>query len=195
MEKNINSITFEDLDKNIINETNELYNENFYKSNDFLELYYKKYNKLPKEEERKEEYNKWHRDLGKNIYDVKNNKFIKNISLIEKIAFLRYHPLLTHKDMINLKVLKNNLEEKHKRSFLISYISGMVLFSIYINIKMGKGNLRKYVFSNKRKIFIFIILSVFSFDIVYKLALKNEYVNQILEHKGMKKKYFDDYLI
>ena len=57
----------------------------------------------------------------------------------------------------------------------------MVLFSLYVKIKVGKGNFKKFIFSNKRKILFFITMSVFAFDIIYKLALKNEYVNQILE--------------
>ena len=71
----------------------------------------------------------------------------------------------------------------------------MVLFSFYVKKKVGKGNFKKFVFSNKIRILFFITISVFAFDIIYKLCLKNEYINQILEYKGMKKKYFDDYLI
>ena len=115
MEKINNAITYEDLEKNAINEIKDLYNENFYKTNDFLEVYFKRYNKFPKEEERHNEYIKWHRDLGHDIYDIKNGKFIKNITLNQKMTFLKSHPLLTHKDYKNLIVLKNNLEEKHRR--------------------------------------------------------------------------------
>jgi hypothetical protein len=194
MEKKNNVITFEDLDNNISFENNDLINADYYNSPDFFEQYYKKYNKMPLSSIREECYLKWHKELGNSIYDKETGK-LKAAPISDKMTFLKSHPYLTLKDNKNITVIRNNLDEKHKRSFIISYIGGLILFSFYVRFRVGRQNFRKFIFTNKGKILLGITMSVIGYDILYKLRMRNVFLDNILENKGFKKRYFENYLI
>jgi hypothetical protein len=194
MEKKNNAVTFEDLEKNIPYDKIDLINDNYHNSTVFFENYYTKYNKLPLAEIRKDCYLKWHKELGNTIYDTETGK-LKTALLKDKLTFLKAHPHLTQKDNKNITVIRNNLEEKHKRSFIFSYLAGLTFFSLYVRLRVGKQNFRKSLLSNKTKILLGITISVFAYDILYKLKMRNVFLDNILENKGFKKRYFDNYLI
>jgi hypothetical protein len=194
MEKKHNSLTFEDLEKNVIIDNAELTNEDYHNSTDFLENYYHKYNRLPIADKRKESYLSWHKELGNTIYDISTGKF-KAAPVKDKLNFLKTHPYLTNKDNKSIVTIRNNLDEKHKRSFIFSYLAGLTFFIVYVRYRVGAGNFRNFIFSNKMRIFMGIVFSVFSYDIFYKLKMRDMYLDSIIENKGFKKRYFDNYLI
>jgi hypothetical protein len=192
MERN-NQITFDSLGSDTL--PPELVNQNFYETRDFLELYYAKFKKFPAAEEKKNEYLKWHKQYGQELYDKDTGIFKPNKSIKDKLLFLKIHPFLTLKDNKNLVLLKVNLAEKHRRMFLFEFISGICLFATYIRVRYGKNGVKNYAKNNKLKIFLLTIINIFAFDILFSRFMKHRYIDSILEEKGMKKKYFVDYLI
>jgi hypothetical protein len=191
-ESNLPPLTYETIE-NIIDRPLELVNDNFHESRDFLELYYAFNKKFPQAESKRSEYLKWHKNFGKEIFD--NNKFEKSKSVKDKLTFLKVHPLLTMKDNKNLSLIRANLVNHQRKMFLLEFFGGICIFLGYVRYRYGVGKTREYFIKNRVRLFFLTVINVFLFDILYSLTMKNRYIEKIIEEKGMKKKYFDDYLI
>jgi hypothetical protein len=187
-----NAVTFENIDKRV--EGSDLINNNFHESKDFLELYYSMHKKLPKPDEKQKQYLSWHKEFGNDLFD-KVTKSFKKTNLKDKALFIKTHPLLTLKDNKNLSLLKINISEIYKKLFIVEFLTSSLLFLTYIRFRYGRGKFKEYYIKNRLKVTCLILINVFAFDIVFNAKLKHMYMDKLLEEKGMKKRYFDEYLI
>jgi len=199
---NSNLITYESLTFNE-NQTTTFedspINKNYWKSPEFQKVYFEQNKKFHLDDENlKSEFDKWHKELGRKLYDLETKKFKFipfKITSIDLTKFLQIHPLLDNKDKRNLELIRQELHNKYKRHIFLNLCVGITMMMTYIKIIGRREN--RTVSTVVKKYYIPILflftISVIWVDSRFKIY-KPKYMGEMLIKKGMDKKYFENYL-
>jgi hypothetical protein len=208
MEKS-QKVTFESLNNKDIefyldNKGLELVNKYYWKNENFHLIYFSRKNHFSTDEsELKDEYEKWHREIGTRYFNPEIKKFIvdllpfrQRLRAANEIAkFINYHPLLTIKDQKNLNLIKKEISDKYFRNSVFNTFMGiMVILAFSRNQAASEKKplaliIKKNYFLSISLLFISFLVLDYSFRLrKYKIFLDS------LSEKNMTERYFANYL-
>jgi hypothetical protein len=198
-------LTFENLEKQsslpIQDQGDEiLVNKEFWNNNNFLQQLFTRRQFTNDEIILKNEFFKWHKELGSTLYDIKQKRFYtkreKNVSMKRLTSFMSIHPLLTIKDKKKIDLIKNEIDQSYYKHFIFgSLIGGFVLLG-YLSIRFKKSlnEMRKYAIQHKFKTFFTLLFAYSSMNIYFVTRKVPVLFTNSMTKKGLTKKYFEDYL-
>jgi hypothetical protein len=208
MEKS-QKVTFEslnnkDLEFYLDNKGLELVNKYYWKNENFHLIYFSRKNHFSTDEsELKDEYEKWHREIGTLYFNPDLKKFVVDIlpfrqrlkAANEIAKFVNYHPLLTIKDQKNLNLIKKEISDKYFRNSVFNTFMGiMVILAFSRNQAASEKKplaliIKKNYFLSISLLFISFLVLDYSFRLrKYKIFLDS------LSEKNMTERYFANYL-
>jgi hypothetical protein len=173
-----------------------LVNKEIWKKDEFSKSFFKRKNYFSSDEnELKDEFNSWHKELGEKIFDKERKKFTKKFLMKELNEYVKLHPNLTLKDEKKLELINKELKQEFFRYYFLNLFIGCSLSLFYLRYKsiQAKQPLRNVVRQYYFKIIFIFFLSNIWLDITFKLK-KPQLMADKLNKKKMIDKYFIEYL-
>jgi hypothetical protein len=180
---------------------NKLVNEKYWINEAFSPILFKRVKRFcVDEQEIKNEFNLWHKELGDMLYCKEKQKFTleklpKNTQITEINNFLKLHPLLTKNDEKQLELAKRKVNDKYFKYSVMNTCIGFLVIMTYVRRAAKKDKLALSVVMRKNY-FLTISLFLLSFiflDLRFKLNKPFYYIGALKE-LGLGDKYFKHYL-
>jgi len=191
------SLTFDDiLNNRKINSTaDDLANPNIWKETFFENVLYQqlKENYIQDQNEIKDKYISWHRNLLGSMINPKTKAFA-NTSFSNAMKVMNIHPFLTKKDKKNLELIKSQIKDSYRKQYIFNCFFGFILVLVMISRKFPKVELRELVKKQKFRILGYNMFIFIAYDTFFNSVVKLRLLNQYSQEYNLTQKYISDYL-
>ncbi len=190
--------------KTLDNIDQPLANEHFWKNENFTKIFYKRKNRFSSNDnEIKEEFLSWHKEIGNKHYNKTTGEFqLKNLNFpqtrlaySEILHYINLHPLLTIKDKKILKIVKNEVNDKLKNFLMMNtlFAFGVSYSFIFFKARRDKIAVNKVAKENFIRVLFLFTISVIYIDLKFKLKKPYILVDKLCD-SNFDEKYFKSYL-